>query len=244
LPIIVSGDKSIHHGNTNGAKTAPKMKRHRLLILLLILVTTIVLALYVLHNREPRYQGRTLTQWLHDYSNVRKPAARDNATVAASRIAVKQIGTNAIPFLLKKLTAKDTPLEECMKSLLEEQLLIPFHFADPYEEHFLGTYGFQMLGKDGNSAESALIIFSRSPDPVKRWFALFNLYAIEADKETFLPVLLRLLPDQDFFVSQESAILLTRLYPEEAKKAGVYKKFPEFKGSPNDTDPAGAPPFR
>ncbi len=51
----------------------------------------------LLPSREPRYQGRSLSDWLFqaEQSN-NKPAEFE-----AARKAVLSIGTNAIPFLLK-----------------------------------------------------------------------------------------------------------------------------------------------
>jgi hypothetical protein len=214
----------------------PKMKHLRLIIILIFVLVAGTFAFYRFHNREPSYQGRKLTQWLQDFK-ARREVNPDSANIrAACTNAVKNIGTNAIPFLLKKLTAKDTAFEERMKSLLEEQSLIRFDFTDADDEKCLGVDGFVMLGKDANSAESALVALTKSPDDRTRESALVSLEYIQPDKATFLPVLLRLLPDQDKSVRASSAMALIELYPEEAEKAGAYKVFQEF--IPTDSVPS------
>jgi len=69
-----------------------------------------------LPTREPRYQGRSLTYWLNDYARTQfandpepwTPAwtDEDRAVRARAESAVRQIGTNALPFLLKMVTSK------------------------------------------------------------------------------------------------------------------------------------------
>jgi HEAT repeat protein len=58
---------------------------------------------------EPVYQGKTLSQWMAarkmtDYSDPRFPSTPE---LASAIEAVKQMGTNALPFLLDDLRARD-----------------------------------------------------------------------------------------------------------------------------------------
>jgi hypothetical protein len=223
---------------------ALKMKRHRLMLLLIIVLPACILALYLHHNREPRYEGRTLTQWLEDIDHTATFHSPTDKFPAARSHAIKQIGTNAIPFLLKKLAARDTAFEKSMKSLLARQSLIHIHFTPPLYDPTHGLLGLQILGKDADSAAPALALLTQSPDQTTRLLALHSLYLIKADKEAFLPVLLRLLHDQDSVVRGKSAERLNEIYPEEAEKAGVYTNFPNLKPTTTNTVPTNAPEVR
>ena len=52
----------------------------------------------VLRTRDPVYQGQTLSYWFDQFNTTNRPQAA---------IAIRQIGTNAVPFLLEKAKSKD-----------------------------------------------------------------------------------------------------------------------------------------
>lgn len=73
------------------------MSRRRKIITLLASGVFFVVAVFFLRReREPSYQGRSLTEWMTVYEVSSSPAESDEATHA-----IRQIGTNAIPHLLK-----------------------------------------------------------------------------------------------------------------------------------------------
>jgi hypothetical protein len=104
----------------------------------------------------------------------------------------------------------------------------------------MAVTGIEILGKDATPAIPALIRLTRQGDMETRTCALISLESIRPPKEVFLPVLITLLNNSDKSdrdpepsLGWRAANILNNLYPEEAEKAGVYKKFPELK-------PAGA----
>jgi hypothetical protein len=167
------------------------MKRFRLAALV-VFVVLVGMLVTIPNNREPSYQGLTLTQWLIDYDTAKgdvgnlNPARARKAkvTLETSARAIKKIGTNAIPFLLKKLTAKDTAFEQRLKSLLQKQSLIQFQFKDPRRDQRLGTLGFEILGKDAKPATADLIMLTKDPNQATRFYAVGCLYSIEPDNNT------------------------------------------------------------
>src|SRR5437660_3484140 len=76
-------------------------------------ILTLWLVIHIFRAKEPTYQGRTLTEWLCDCS-VYPPFGWGeiprafNPRVPATKHAVKEIGTNAIPVLLDMLQAGDS----------------------------------------------------------------------------------------------------------------------------------------
>jgi len=69
--------------------------------LVLLLITLAVVVAY-LAEREPQYQGRSLSSWLADLDRSKPAPVR-----AAAQLAVHQIGTNALPTLRRWMVAKE-----------------------------------------------------------------------------------------------------------------------------------------
>ncbi len=95
---------------------------------------TIVLAAVVfnaLRSREPVYQDRPLSAWLDDLMMGHYGAQHD-----AAEEAIWQIGTNAIPHLLRRVAAVDSWTQRKLQSLNRRQSLIhfPVHYASDGRE--------------------------------------------------------------------------------------------------------------
>jgi hypothetical protein len=204
------------------------MKRLRLILLLLLIVIGVGLAFQLFENREPRYQGRSLTQWLEGYSDDVASVDDTNrmARIAESRDAVRHIGTNAVPFLLKKLSARETPIERRLKKLAGSQSWIHFHFAN---RRPLAYQGFHILGEEARGAAPALAQLTRHRDREVRFFALESLQSLNLDTPALLPTLLQVIHDPAPDIRSIAAQILSNLSPEQAEKAGVYQAFPELK---------------
>lgn len=217
------------------------MKRFRLTALVVFVVLVGMLTFPHFQNREPSYQGRTLTQWPGNAESFRGSISDRQQLWSATTNAVKQIGTNAIPFLLKKLTAKDTAFEKRLKSLLQKQSLIQFQLKNPWYVQRLIVSGFEILGKDAQPATTKLIMLTKDPDQLTRFFALQCLCAIKPDKDTLMPILVHSLHDQAYPVKLMSAKLLIDHFPEEADKAGAYNVWPNALNWSTNTVPTNAP---
>jgi hypothetical protein len=128
---------------------------------------------------EPRYHGISLTAWLCTYdsyfssSNFPTMAQMDQAADA-----VRHIGTNALPFLLRWISDEPAPWRRKARSALEK-LPHPFHRLGLLTDarmgpksdlrHRLALYGFIVLGPDAAPAIPALKqfqagFFRYSPD--------------------------------------------------------------------------------
>jgi hypothetical protein len=205
------------------------MKRLRLIAFIVFVLLAGMLAFYHFHNREPSYQGLTLTEWLEGNQGAALYPMYNESNLVECTNAVKQMGTNAIPFLLEKLNARDNAFERHLRELLEAQSLIDLHLLRPEENHVLGCQGFGALGKDAMSAVPALDALIKDQSNPYRYEALISLIGIRPEKDIFLPILLRTLHDKDFTIRGNSANALQKLFPEEAEKAGVYDEFPSLK---------------
>ena len=95
-------------------------------------------------EREPVYQGKTLTYWLSDFWPGRNPTPEK---VEQDKLAVRQIGTNAIPILLQWISAKDGPLKQKMVTWISRHPRVPFRLESDVDKNMLALSGFGILGK-------------------------------------------------------------------------------------------------
>jgi len=94
-------------------------------------------------QREPAYQGRPLTFWLS------KQQASWMQPGSPSRIeadhAIRSIGTNALPILMKWTLAKDSPVKRKLMAWAKKQSLIKIRFHPDEEYHAKADAGYKNL---------------------------------------------------------------------------------------------------
>jgi hypothetical protein len=159
------------------------MKRFRIvLVAVVVLLFVGWIALYRARSREPRYQNRTLTQWLEAYQHAFVGSKSDTnapAMLATSADAVKQIGTNAIPVLLKMIRTHDSSLAHTTILLLRKQSLIHLTWRTDSECQSQACLGFRLLGLSGKPAVGELTDLAlTAPDPAARASAARALNSI------------------------------------------------------------------
>ena len=168
------------------------MKR-RLLFAAVVLAVMGVLAWYLLvPTPEPRYKGQPLSAWLLGYawsSGSQMPAPASVARYGfsvhrtlhvdwdESDAAIRAIGTNAIPTLLRMLRARDTKVKIALIHLLEKQHVIGIVYTPADSQNFAAAMGFRKLGAQGVSAIPDLInIYRRNISPWSRSATSTALY--------------------------------------------------------------------
>jgi len=111
-------------------------------------------------EHEPVYQGKTLTYWLSDFWPGRNPTRE---RVEQDKLAVRQIGTNAIPILLQWISAKDGPLKQKTVMWIDRHRRVPFRLESSVDKNMLAVSGFWILGKtQAGSAIPALLEIIRN----------------------------------------------------------------------------------
>ena len=128
--------------------------------------------------KEPEYQGRSLTRWIEDYirsrveidilsppgADLRKPplSAENQAKLTQAKTrckqaetAVRQLGTNALPFLMRRLRYEPSRLEKGWDyvycGLYRQQLTSP-PLARHLENADESVVGFKILSDDATPA--------------------------------------------------------------------------------------------
>lgn len=123
------------------------MRKTRAAAITALALATLGALLWILASpgeREPVYQGKTLTWWLSDFWPGRKPTPEK---LEQARLAVRQIGTNAIPMLLQWISAKDGPLKQKLITWIYEHPRVPFRLESSVDKNMLAVSGFHILGK-------------------------------------------------------------------------------------------------
>jgi hypothetical protein len=180
------------------------MKPKFILSLALVLSGALILEIKFITPKEPSYQGRTLTQWLES-GLPSNPILSRNILPPESQMAVKEIGANAIPTLLRMVQARDPSIES--------------NYG--YRQRAMAVMGFDVLGKDAKSAAPSLAVLAKDPDVNVRYAALDSLCRMNVDKEFMTGVLLSACRDSNESIQFLAASALHFVSPEAAEKAGI-----------------------
>lgn len=134
--------------------------------------------------REPVYEGKPLSSWLAP-QDIRTPSVAWEAQERKRKEAVLQIGSNAVPTLLRIFQTKDSPVKvKLFKALLK------IRYTPDYEWRRRALYGFALLGPTAESGVPALIDLAER-DHSRRWDVLQVLGYIGPGASQAVPSLLQ-----------------------------------------------------
>ena len=162
-------------------------KRKVIALLVLFGIIAGAIALHsLLRQREPEYQGKTLSAWLkvggHGDPDEDKPAIE----------AVRQIGTNAVPFLLDMVRAKDSKFKLKLTNWTYDHLHYDILWSSAYETHMRAEGGFGVLDPaDAQRAVPTLMKLMDDPDYEVRLCAFLCLVSVKLDQPTKRQVLVK-----------------------------------------------------
>jgi hypothetical protein len=166
------------------------MKRTRLILIAVCVVMAGTLAIAIYRGREPRYQGRTLTGWME----IIRLGNGSESEMQAAINAVQQIGTNAIPWLVKWSVAEDPKVKAAVILWVNLHPSWHLHLQSAEEKQKAARLGMLILAEKSRPACPGLIRLTYDKNPDIRYNALLCLMTVRADKETLLPVLARACP--------------------------------------------------
>ena len=121
--------------------------RRRTLLLAAVAVLAGLFFLWPRGPREPVYQGKTLTQWVMQADGQQRGLETQEA-----RAALKAIGTNAVPFLLKDFTRPVSLWRMRLNERARQHPWIKFRLRNDYELIRVAGVGLQQLGPDAAPA--------------------------------------------------------------------------------------------
>lgn len=167
---------------------------------------------------EPVYQGRTLSSWLDQallindfvswhnvHTNATRPSATDEEALQnEARDAIRQIGTNAIPALLRKAATGDSRMTQIISGHFRGSWAERLGFGESYRRYLFryvhepqeALLGFEILGPTASNAVPELIFILRNNDNRNsRRAAAYSLGYIGPPARAAIPDLVHTLND-------------------------------------------------
>ncbi len=152
-------------------------------------------------------------------------------------MAVRTIGTNALPTLLRMIGSSDGPLKSKLIKLVNEQKIVHAHILTADEKIFLAFKGFSILGCNAAPAVPELLKLTKHSEPGVRRFSLHSIFLILRHNDVVRSALAEALQDPDRNVGQWAAGVIRFEFPDDAERLGVYKMFPELKPPTTNSPP-------
>jgi HEAT repeat protein len=165
----------------------PAMKQPpRILFFITAAILLLTFGWFVSGTREPSYQGRTLTEWLHAAYGTYPEADSEEVR------AIHHIGSNAIPTLLAyAAAAQDSPLKKCILNWRNAHPRFRLPVSSQFEKETLAETGFAVLGTDGKPAVPELVRLLRDNDSGVWTTAAWCLASIGPAAEPAVPDLIK-----------------------------------------------------
>jgi peptidoglycan/xylan/chitin deacetylase (PgdA/CDA1 family) len=153
-------------------------KRRRIVLVIVAGAVVAVAAWFTFRSREPEHQGKPLSWWLQqtrDLYVIPENAAFPTSAEMASRkqriaTALRQMGTNALPHLVRRLTQVEqpSPLRRLIEWINDHQSVLRLHTPESPDWSTYAAEAFHLLGPDAAPAIPALapLLHSESTCPV------------------------------------------------------------------------------
>jgi len=117
------------------------MGKKRGLLLAVLFVALLGGLVWVLSRpTEPIYQGKPLGAWLNEFNGVPED------TNQAAFVAFSQMGSNAIPALLRIIQSDDSPLQRMILKLNRMQSLVPFPVRNTWPQKLAASFALYAAG--------------------------------------------------------------------------------------------------
>jgi hypothetical protein len=172
-----------------------RMQSKPWLIATVIAVIIAAVAVFLRTPSEPAYQGKPLTHWLRGWKPliaIPLASAGNAPTSDEAESAMRAIGTNALPTLLRMMEHHDSPLKDRLLSLAQKIPFLRMEPVSPLDLNVEAEMAFNVLGPKAGPAVSKLIeIYNRESDLLTKNYVLRALAHIGPPAEPAVPMLLR-----------------------------------------------------
>jgi hypothetical protein len=209
----------------------------RVLAATLILVLVLLLGLALLSQREPRYQGKSLTEWSQQYGSNHWGVANREAGMQAES-AIREIGTNGIPFLLNLIRTRDFAVKKRLRAFVPQAWQTHVGLRDNSEKiRRTGAHGLAALGTNAGAAVPDLIdVATHHPESDGRYTAVFALRTLGSAAEPAIPLFIQCLTNKVATIRDEAAVGLGTVHRQPEIVVPALIRYLEFiKNSPART---------
>ncbi len=224
-PTFPQGNAQCQSGRTSARACFPSQSPHtrsmgkRFGIILAVVLSVAFLGVIIWQaccTHEPVYQGKPLSFWLEgcDPGNINHAHLKGQSppTWTQGNAAIREIGTNAIPTLLRMLEQPDSRFKLIITKLLQKQHFIKAPLA-PVNRNLNAYFGFVALGPSASNAVPRLIeIFDRDPAPVPQQAVPAILGGFGPAAAQAVPALLRAVTHTNAIVRGNAIYALRQIY--------------------------------
>jgi HEAT repeat protein len=172
-------------------------RRKRLAGVIAFAFVIALLAWRLLPSPEPMYNGKSLSAWAQQHGSNFWSGAHDEAAKKEAEIAIQQIGTNAVPYLLDMIRVRDSGVKKRLRAVLPEPWHHKLQLSDEFSHQIIrrhGAYGLGALGSNATSALPALIeVATHHRDEDGRYAAVCAMGSMGAAAEPAIPFLIQCL---------------------------------------------------
>jgi len=140
------------------------------------------------------------------------------------QVAIRQIGTNAIPELLRMIRSQDGQLKKKVAAFIDKHQ-IPIRLPTSDDEHEMAALGFHILGASGQAAVPELVELLKRNDPELRVIIIGCLGDIGPEAKAAAPLLVGFLDSTNLIDQFMATLGLGQIHgePEVAVPALVAK---------------------
>jgi hypothetical protein len=173
-----------------------------------LLVGALLLAMLGLFSRrEPTYQGRSLSGWAEQYGSNHW-SGNNRAAEKEAEFAIRQIGSNAIPFLLQLMQRRDSTAKTRLKAALPQKWYDTLGLRDRAGDvRRIGAHGLAALGTNAPTAVAPLIDLAKNhPDEDGRYIAVFALGTLGSAAEPAIPFLVECLTNRTSIIRDDAVL--------------------------------------
>src|SRR5882724_1564388 len=151
--------------------------RRRIASTTAVLAALALLTWLAFHSSEPSYHGKSLSAWLEQarQSKEIENAMSDVYLDTAAARAVRAMGKDALPSLIRMAHTRDTTLRRRMIDLSRRYSWFPLHPQSFDDIQMKTAYSFSILGKSARIALPELITMLGDPAPEVRLLAAFAI---------------------------------------------------------------------
>ena len=197
--------------------------------------TLICVAVFRPSEKEPRYNGRSLSTWLALYDGVK--TVEDGHYYQEGDQAVHAIGTNALPFLVQWIRHEppfwlDAARTVIPQAISDTRLVRPLIYGPGNERRRNALHGFRILGTNAAPAIPALVALML--DTNRSTTARSAIMALSMIGAPAVPSMLAGLSDTNYTYRRTIATLLVSFTVPEA---GTNAVLPGLIAALNDPNP-------
>ena len=180
--------------------------------LLTIVLGVMVWAVLRPREHEPVYKGKPLSYWLGGYFQT---STNDAVDQKMANEAMKHVGTNAIPTLLRMLRKTDSALKLKLLSLSQKQHFFRVPYTHPTIYYSEARDGFRALGPLASNAVPELVkIYDQNLSPMSQATIAGIFGTIGPAAKAAVPSLVRELVNTNGSVRNNAIVALGRIHAD------------------------------